>query len=190
MVLLLFSSDSTCKLHILLSGYIFNWSALSTVNNCKKMFGTVTNTYLIVFFPLYHSRSIFPPGFQNEDVFCVSQNRVCGGPLPLHGRVQSAAGGVWCGDKESRSGADSSGSCVQVPLDLCGGMLHGVLPDTVWYLSKGQTGQHQKKKTKRHQITWLKEFNKLAEKSVFLKASYLFLFDRLTTLWVIQSSTS
>lgn len=36
MVLMLFSSDSNCKLHILLSGDIFNWTALSTVNNCKK----------------------------------------------------------------------------------------------------------------------------------------------------------
>lgn len=164
MVWLLFSSDSTCKLHILLSGDIFNWTALSTVNNCKKK---VLDSYQYIsnwfFFPLYHCRTIFPPGFQNEDVFCVSQNRVCGGPLSLHGRVQPAAGGVWCGDKESRSGADSFGSCVQVPLDLCGGMLHGVLPDTVWYLSKGQTGQLQKKKTKKHQITLLKECNKLAE---------------------------
>lgn len=93
-------------------------------------------------------RSIHPAEFQIEDVFSVSQDRVCGGPLSLHGRVQSAAGGMWRGDKESSSGAHSFGPRVQVPLDLCCGMLHGVLPDTVWYLSKGQTGQLEKKKKK------------------------------------------
>lgn len=131
---------------------------------CKNVFCTVTTTYLMFFPPpLYHYRSIYPTRFQIEDVFCVSQNRVCGGPLSLHGGVQSAAGGVWRGDKESSSGAHSFGSCVQVPLDLCGRMLHGILPDTIWYLSKGQTGQLQKRKI-RHQVTLLKEFDKSPKK--------------------------
>lgn len=145
------------------------------------MFCTVTTTYL--FFFLYHYRSIYPTGLQIEDVFCVSQNRVCGGPLSLHGRVQSAAGGVWRGDKESSSGAYSFGSCVQVPLDLCGGMLHGILPDTVWYLSKGQTGQLQKKKKP-------PSYHFARKNSIFLMVYVIILFNRLITLWVIQSSTS
>lgn len=76
MVLLLFSSDLTCKLHILLSGYIFNWTALSTVNNCKKMFCTVTNTYLIDFFsPFTTADQFFLQAFKTK-MFSVSHKTV------------------------------------------------------------------------------------------------------------------
>lgn len=86
-------------------------------------------------------RSIPTADVQAKDVLCVSQDSLCRGPLSLHGRVESAAGGVWCADKESRSRRDPSGTCFQVPVDLCCGVFHGVLQNPVRYLPQGQTGE-------------------------------------------------
>lgn len=85
-------------------------------------------------------RSGHTANLQNEDVRSVSQDGLCGGPLSLHVRVESSAGGVRRADEESSSRGYSFGPCVQVPVDLCCGVLHGVLPDPLRYLSKGQTG--------------------------------------------------
>lgn len=66
---------------------------------------------------------------QNKDVLGLSQDGLCRGPLSLHGRVKSAAGGVRRDDEESSSRGYSFGARVQVPVDLRCGVLHGVLPD-------------------------------------------------------------
>lgn len=92
---------------------------------------------------LFHNsfRSHIFAVLQNEDVLSGAQDRLCSGPLSLHGRVQSSAGGVWRADKEQSSGCHSFGPCVQVFVDLCRGVLHGVLPDPLRCLSEGQTGK-------------------------------------------------
>lgn len=78
---------------------------------------------------------------QDEDVRSLSQDCFCGGPLPLHGRVQPAAGGVWHPYQEPRPGCDPPGTYLQIPVDMCCGVFHGILPDSLWCLSGWETGE-------------------------------------------------
>lgn len=81
------------------------------------------------------------PQDRDKDVLSFTQDCLCGRSLPVHGRVLPAADWVWHADQEPLAGCDSSGSSVQISLDVCDWVLHGVLPDTVRRLPHQETGE-------------------------------------------------
>lgn len=78
---------------------------------------------------------------QDEDVLSFTQDGLCGRSLPVHGRVLPAADWMWHADQKPFTRRDSSGSSLQISLDMCNWMLHGVLPNPVWRLSHQETGE-------------------------------------------------
>lgn len=125
--------------------FMFNLCYISSICIAVTVHLTVWNMFswaiAVIFSPFVSLRSILTAAVQAKDVLCVSQDSLCGGPLSLHGRVESPAGGVWRADKESRSRSYPSGTGFQVPLDLCCGVFHGVLQNPVRHLPKGQAGE-------------------------------------------------
>lgn len=126
--------------------FMFNFCYISSICIAVTVHLTVWNMFswaiaVSFFFPFVSLRSILYADVQAKDVLCVSQDSLCGGPLSLHGRVESPAGGVWRADKESRSRCYPSGTGFQVSLDLCCGVFHGVLQNPVRHFPKGQAGE-------------------------------------------------